>query len=74
MFADSILYSRNLEYTFLAAGVEHHDSRPATVLRAADRTLRLIDFGYSIIVEPRTDFCSLNYMERYICREQYEQY
>jgi len=47
---------RDLEHTFLAAGVEHRDIRPANVLRAADGRLRLIDFGYSMIVEPRNDF------------------
>lgn len=56
MFADSIVSSRDLEHTFLAAGVEHGDIRPANVLRAADGRLQLIDFGYSMIVEPRTDF------------------
>jgi serine/threonine protein kinase len=54
-FANAILSSRNLERTFLAAGVEHRDIRPANVLRAADGTLRLIDFGYSMLVEPKTD-------------------
>jgi len=41
-----------MEGAFLAAGVCHGDIRPPNVLRGSDGKLRLIDFGFSTLVDP----------------------
>jgi len=43
---------RDIEDAFLAAGVCHGDIRPRNVLRGSDGRLRLVDFGFSTLVDP----------------------